>query len=64
VAESAIAPLENWRLKSVNIQLAPRNENPQFSAASQCCSAFSAFKVWWNGNDNYELFFIKTIMCV
>jgi hypothetical protein len=39
VAESAIAPPENWRLKGLNIQLAFRNKNPQFSVVGQRCSA-------------------------
>jgi hypothetical protein len=61
VAESAIAPPENWRLKGLNIQLALRNQNLQFSTAGQRCSAF---EVWWSGDDNYKLFFIKAIRCV
>jgi hypothetical protein len=61
VAESAIAPPENWRLKGLNIQLALRNKNPQLSAVGQ---RGSASEMWWSGDDNYELFFIETIMYV
>jgi excisionase family DNA binding protein len=34
VAERAIAPPENWRLKGLNIQLALRNKNPELSAVA------------------------------
>ena len=58
MAESAIAPPENWRLKRLNIQLALRNKIPQLSAVGQRCLAS---EMWWSGDDNYELFLPKPL---